>query len=149
MQPLAHHTRLLGLATLVVSMAIGALSYAQNTPAEDVDGAARAFEEGQRAQLHRDYVRAAELFELADRSAPSAAALRAAMRNFDAAGNGEHAATLAGHALERYPADPETRKLAERLLAKLAPTLGQLSVRCPADCALVLDGRATTDAPTT
>ncbi len=147
MQPLAHHTRLLGLATIVVSMTIAGISYAQNSPAEDVDGAARAFEEGQRAQLHRDYARAAELFELADRSAPNAAALRSAMRNFDAAGNPAHAATLAAHAIERYPNDLETRKLAERLLARVTPTLGELSVRCAVDCALVLDGRATSDAP--
>ena len=147
MQPLAHHTRLLGFLTIVVSIAIGGLTYAQNSPAEDVDGAARAFEEGQRAQLHRDYARAAELFELADRSAPNAAALRSAMRNFDAAGNPAHAATLAAHAIERYPNDAETRKLAERLLARVTPTLGELSVRCAMDCALVLDGRATSDAP--
>jgi hypothetical protein len=152
MQPLAHHSRLLCLTLLAALVAASTPAYAQNSPvspapAEDVDGAARAFEEGQRAQLHRDYARAAELFELADRSAPNAAALRSAIRNFDAAGNPAHAATLAARALERYPNDAETRKLAERINARLAPTLGELVVKCASACALVLDGGATSDAP--
>jgi hypothetical protein len=149
MQPLAHQNRLLCVVVLAGLIASGLPAYAQNAPVEDVDGAARAFEEGQRAQLHRDYARAAELFELADRSAPNAAALRSAIRNFEASGNPAHAATLAARAIERYPNDAETRKLAERVVAHLGPTLGELVVRCSLACALVLDGGATSDAPLT
>jgi tungstate transport system substrate-binding protein len=42
-----------------------------------------------------DYARAAELFELADRAAPSPAALRSALRNHQAAGRTARAASLA------------------------------------------------------
>lgn len=66
------HSVVLGMALLGVQPL-----YADAVaPAGDVAGAARAFEEGQRAQLRHDYDQAAELFELADRMAPSAAMIR-------------------------------------------------------------------------
>ena len=148
MQPVASHRRLLlCVAVFAILIASDATARAQKSTAEDVDGAARAFEEGQRAQLHRDYARAADLFELADRSAPNAAALRSAIRNFEAAGNAAHAATLAARAIERYPNDSETRRLAERVIARLVPTVGELVVHCTPACSLVLDGGATTEVP--
>jgi hypothetical protein len=147
MQPVAHHRWLLCVGVFAILIASDATAHAQKAPAEDVDGAARAFEEAQRAQLHRDYARAADLFELADRSAPNAAALRSAIRNFEAAGNAAHAATLAARAIERYPNDAETRRLAEHVTARLAPTVGELVVRCTPACSLVLDGGATPELP--
>src|SRR5260370_26192182 len=128
MQPVASHRRLLCVAVFAILIASDATARAQKSPAEDVDGAARAFEEGQRAQLHRDYARAADLFELADRSAPNAAALRSAIRNFEAAGNAAHAATLAAPAIERYPNDraapPPARPLIPRPGAPGGPPAG-------------------------
>jgi hypothetical protein len=111
----------------------------------DVAAAARAYDEGLRAQLRRDWAQAADLFELADHLAPSAPALRSAIRNHQAAGHAALAVTLAARALERYPDDAETHRLADAVRARLVPTLGQLRLRCAPACALLLDGRAADD----
>jgi hypothetical protein len=129
------------VAALALLWAARALAAA---PDADVTAAARAFEEGQRAQLRSDYAHAAELFELADHTVPSAQALRSAIRNFEAAGNAAHAVNLALRAQERYPADNDTRKLVDSVLARLSPKLGHLIVSCAPDCALAIDGRAAT-----
>jgi hypothetical protein len=121
-------------------------AYAQREGA-DVGAAARAFQRGQHAQLHSDFTRAASLFELADEAAPSAAALRSAIRNWDAAGNPARAATLAQRAVERYPHDVATVRLAADLLTRRTRSLGSLRVHCAPACVLVVDGRSTTPAP--
>jgi hypothetical protein len=108
---------------------------------DDLAIAARAFQRGQRAQLHREFRRAAELFELADDTAPRAAALRSAIRNWDAAGNSAHAATLAMRAIELYPSDAETIRLATAVVARRGPALGSLRGRCKPECLLSVDGR--------
>src|SRR5262249_36877416 len=107
----------------------------------DVAAAARAYEEGMRAQLRRDYAQAASLFELADRSAPSAAALRSAIRNHEAAGNVARALTLAVRADRRYPTAADTHKAADSVLARLAPSCAAVTVRCSPGCAVLVDGR--------
>jgi hypothetical protein len=107
-----------------------------------VQGAARAFSEGQSAQLRGENARAAEFFELADRLAPSPAALRSAIRMRRAAGQHAEAATLALRALERYAADAEVRRVAEEALGE-APRLARLRIACAGDpCGLTIDGRA-------
>jgi hypothetical protein len=132
------------VARLVAALALLWAARALAAPDADVTAAARAFEEGQRAQLRGDYAHAAELFELADHTVPSAQALRSAIRNFEAAGNPAHAVNLALRAQERYPGDNDTRKLADGVLARLAPKLGHVIVSCTPDCALAVDGRAAT-----
>lgn len=113
---------------------------AQGTP--DVASAAAAFQEGQRAQLARDFARAAEMFELADGSAPSAAALRSAVRNHQAANHLARAATLALRMQTRDAGDPQSAALAAETLAALTPRLARISLRCNPSCALVVDGAA-------
>ena len=113
---------------------------AQTTP--DVASAAAAFQEGQRAQLSRDFARAAEMFELADGSAPSAAALRSAVRNHQAANHLARAATLALRMQARDAGDPQSAALAAETLAALTPRLARISLRCNPSCALVIDGAA-------
>jgi hypothetical protein len=110
-------------------------------PAETADLAAarRAFERGQRAQVRGAYLRAAGLFELADDTAPTAAALRSAIRNWDAAGNAARAATLALRALDRYPNDVETARLAGAVVKQRAPGLALLHARCAPACLLAVD----------
>lgn len=110
--------------------------------AQDVHAAAAAFAEGQQAQLRGDYARAAELFEVADQAAPSPEALRSAIRNRRAADQLARAATLSLEALDRYPDDEDTRRLAEETLAEAQARLGALRVTCTPECALALDGRA-------
>jgi hypothetical protein len=115
---------------------------AQDPTPDDVQAAAAAFGEAQRAQLRGDYPQAADMFELADRSAPSPAALRSAIRSRRAAEQSSRAATLAADAILRYPDDAETRALADETLAELAPTLGAVHVTCTPACSLAIDGRA-------
>jgi hypothetical protein len=112
---------------------------------EDLQAAAAAFAEGQRAQLRGDYVQAAEFFELADRSAPNAVALRSAIRSHRAGGHRARAATLSLEALSRYASDAETRAVADEVLAESAPMLARVRVECTPACSLVLDGRALRD----
>ncbi len=108
----------------------------------DVQAAAAAFGEAQRAQLRGDFAQAADLFEIADRAAPSPAALRSAIRNHRAAGQPARAATLSAEAQTRYPGDAETSALATETLTALTPSLGHVSLRCATECTVTLDGRA-------
>lgn len=117
---------------------------AQSPP--DVASAAAAFQEGQRAQLARDFARAAEMFELADGSAPSAAALRSAVRNHQAANHPARAATLALRMQTRDAGDPQSAALAAETLDALTPRLARISLRCNPSCALVVDGAAASSA---
>ena len=73
----------------------------QSSP--DLQAAAEAFQQGQRAQVRGDFAQAAEMFDLANHSAPSAAALRSAIRMHQSAGHHAAAATRAAHALATYP----------------------------------------------
>ncbi len=115
---------------------------AQAARPEAVAAASAAFREGQSAQLAGDYARAAEMFELADDSAPSPAALRSAIRNRRAAGHNARAATLAAEAVARYPDDAETREVADSVLSLLAPSLGHVTLRCAPACTAVIDRHA-------
>jgi hypothetical protein len=107
---------------------------------QEVQVAATAFAEGQQAQLRGDYVRAAELFEIADQSVPSAAALRSAIRMRGVAGHDVRAATLALQALQRYPEDAETQLLAESALQRSGPKLTRIALRCSEPCTATVDG---------
>lgn len=110
--------------------------------ADDVNGAAKAFSQGQQAMLANDPARAAEMFELADELAPSAPALRNAARARLAAGHIATAATLAARLLQRYSNDKESRNVAEAILSQVASKLTQLEITCSEECTLALDGKA-------
>ena len=73
--------RLATCLTLLLVTPLAAAQETPSTPGSDVNAAAAAFQEGQRLQLAREYARAAEFFEIADHAAPSAAALRSAIRS--------------------------------------------------------------------
>lgn len=119
------------------------LAMAASASAQDVAAAAAAFQRAQQAQLRGEHARAAELYELADRAAPSAEALRSAMRMHVEAGNRAHAATLALEAERRYPDDEVTLALAAELIAAANAENGRLAVHCEPACTLVLGGRVT------
>jgi hypothetical protein len=133
---------------VLVSMllAVATVASAQES---DVQAAAAAFGEAQRAQLRGDFAQAADLFEIADRAAPSPAALRSTIRNHRAAGQSARAATLSAEASTRYPDDAETSALATETLTALAPSLGHVSLRCASECTVTLDGRALESIPPT
>jgi hypothetical protein len=126
------------LAILVVAVPLG-LAPARANAQQDVQVAATAFAEGQQAQLRGDFVRAAELFEIADQSVPSAAALRSAIRMRGAASQGMRAATLALQALQRYPEDEETRAVAQGALDRFSPQLTRVTLRCNEPCTATVD----------
>jgi hypothetical protein len=124
----------------VVLWVMPSVAFAQQQPPEDVEAAAQAFAEAQRAQLRGEPSRAAELFEIADQAAPSPAALRSAIRNREAAGQPVRAATLALRAQQRYPDDRETRELANATIERLSPRLVRARALCNVPCSLLVDG---------
>jgi hypothetical protein len=131
--------RCVGVASVV---AWGASASAQTAGSGDVTAAAAAFQQAQQAQLVRDFARAADLFELADRAAPSAAALRSAIRTHQAAGHIARAATLALYAGQRDTSDPLSVQLSRAVRAELSPRLVLVRVRCSIACGIAVDGRA-------
>jgi len=124
------------------SIASGVHAQSDEHREADVQAAARAFEDGQRAQLRGDSADAARLYELADSLAPTPEALRSAIRSQLAAGHTPRAATLALAAQARYPHDLETSELARDVLAQVGAGLARVAVQCDAPCAVLCDGRA-------
>jgi tetratricopeptide (TPR) repeat protein len=107
-----------------------------------VVAAANAFTQAQQAELTGDFERAAELFELADRIAPTPEALRSATRARMSAGQ---LASAAGHAeelLRRYPSDEVARTLAEQALTRARPELTRYVLECAEPCTVLADGLA-------
>lgn len=113
--------------------------------AEDkgVVAAANAYGQAQQAELRGDHDRAAELFELADRIAPTPEALRSATRARVAAGQLALAAGNAEELLARYESDDTSRELAESVLDKARSELTRYTLRCSHPCTIVADGFAT------
>lgn len=136
-------------SSFATSVAIALLAWTTQARADDVNGAAKAFSQAQEAMLAGDAVRAADLFELADELAPSAPALRSAARARLSVGHLAMAATNAAALLRRYPADKESREIAEAILSRLTPQLTQLEVTCAAACTLTIDGKAVVSVPRT
>jgi hypothetical protein len=108
----------------------------------DVSAAARAFSDGQAAQLEGNHERAAQSFELAFNIAPSKEALRSAVRARQLAGQLPRAATLAHLLLTQYPDDAVSTKLAADVLAEAKPRLARVAVTCAPACSLAVGGRA-------
>ncbi|HZJ65498.1 MAG TPA: hypothetical protein VFD36_18440, partial [Kofleriaceae bacterium] len=113
-----------------------------STARADVSTAARAFADGQSAQLEGDYDHAAQSFELAFSNAPSKEALRSAVRARKLAGQLARAATLAEVLLVQYGSDATSAKLAGEIIAEARLKLGRVTVSCSAKCSLAVDGRA-------
>jgi hypothetical protein len=133
-------------------LTLSSVSFAQENPpsAEDIKAAAEEFDLGRRAFKTKDYVEAAEHFEAADQSAPSAAALELAIRSRDRAGQLERAATLAALAERRHSDEQVLKTLAEGVLKRARAELHEAKVTCNTACDLVVDnkivhGHATTE----
>ncbi|TMQ02354.1 MAG: hypothetical protein E6J90_48860 [Deltaproteobacteria bacterium] len=130
---------LIAIFGAILGAILGALAPAAHA---DVSAAARAFADGQSAQLEGDYDHAAQSFELAYANAPSKEALRSAIRARQLAGQLARAATLAELLLVQYPDDPPSTKLAGDVIAEARPKLGRVTVACASKCALAIGGRA-------
>jgi hypothetical protein len=109
----------------------------------DVSSAARAFSEGQAAQLAGKLERAADAFELAYSIQPSKEALRSAARMRLQVGHQARAANHAVLLLTQYGDDPPSAALAQEILQQTESSLCRLAVTCEAPgCSLSTDGRA-------
>jgi hypothetical protein len=108
----------------------------------DVTAAARAFSEGQAAQLAGDFERAAQDYELAYTIVPSKEALRSAVRARLLANQLARAATLAEVLAASYADDPASQKLASEVLADARPKLAKVELVCAASCTVAADGKA-------
>lgn len=134
-----------GAATLV-AVSRPTLAAAQTTPqseepsGEDRQAAAEAYDRGRAAFLARDFDRAAEWFETADRLAPAELALEAAVRANQRAGRTARSATLALQLQQRYPSSASAQELAASVLRQIAPRLGRVAVACNTRCQAELDG---------
>lgn len=112
----------------------------------DISAAATAFSKAQQAELSGDSARAADLYELADRVAPTPEALRAATRARLAAGQLGSAAMNAEELKRRYPDDAASIELATLVLDKAHATLSRVSVQCSTPCGLLVDRLASSTA---
>src|SRR5262245_46420823 len=117
---------------------------AQPTP-EQVQAAAEAFDSGRDAYKAGRYAEAAEQFERADSSAPSATALELAIKARDKAGDLDRAASLALLAVDLYSSEVQNEesglgKIAPPLLERARQELYELDVQCNEPCQLV-DGK--------
>lgn len=132
-------TMSLRTTALVLSAVIAAAAPAARA---DVSAAARAFSDGQTAQLEGDYDHAAQSFELAYSNAPSKEALRSAIRARQLAGQLARAATLAELLLVKYADDAPSTKLAGEVIAEARSKLERITVTCASRCGLAIGGRA-------
>jgi hypothetical protein len=129
---------ILGAAVILVALSSGGVVYAQSaepTPAE-LRAAAEAFDRGREAYKEEKFAEAAEQFERADASAPSATALVLAIKARDKAGDLDRAGTLSALALERYPDDQEVQKIAPEVLGRAGADLFELHITCAEPCEL-------------
>ncbi len=117
--------------TLAVALAASFLASASAPACADEDKcsrtwarAAEQFDAGVGGAFKKkDFEGAATHFEAANAAAPSAMALRQAIRAHVEAGQGARAATLSVIALSRYPSDTGIGKLAKDTIEKFEPIL--------------------------
>ncbi len=109
--------------------------------AADIKRAAEAFDRGREDFRAESYVEAAEHFEAADDSAPSAAALRLAIAARKAAGQMQRALTLAALALATYPDDEDVREEAQAVIDEYGADYGKVIVHCDEPCQLSMDAK--------
>jgi hypothetical protein len=131
-----------GPIALALALTFGAALDASAGPdPAKLRAAADSFEAGAKSYKDGKHEEAAAHFEAADSAVPSSKALRFAIRARSEAGQASRAATLAALALERYPDDAETKKLATETVEKLGPTLHRAEVSCASPCLLAVGPR--------
>ncbi len=123
----------------IASPAAAQASSPEPTPAE-LRAAAEAFDLGRQSYKDGRFAEAAEQFERADASAPSATALELAIRSRDKAGDLDRAGTLSALALMLYPDDGHIAKVAPDVLSRAGASLFELSVTCAEPCEIA-DGQ--------
>lgn len=107
---------------------------------EDIERAAKYFDEGRAAFRAEAYVEAAEAFEKADALAPNAKVLLLAIQSRELGGHAARAATLAALAEQRHPKDPLFADLGD-LLKTAKENLHLLVVTCELPCQIAVGNR--------
>ena len=125
------------IATIVVGIGLAAPD-----ARADVSAAARAFSDGQSAQLEGNFERAAQSFELAYNIAPSKEALRSAIRARQLSSQLPRAATLAQLLLSQFGDDAASNKLASDVIAEARLKLARIAITCSPQCTAAVGGRA-------
>ncbi len=125
----------------LVALAVGAHPGRADAQGNNRTVAAAAYDQGTRAFAARDFNAAAEFFETANRSVPSAQAVIQAIRahrGAEAAAHDARAATLALELLSTYPSDTRVTGYAYRVIDDLSARLARVQVRCQG-CDLSVD----------
>lgn len=135
-------SRLAVAAYVAVALAIFAPSRsarAQEGDARQRQAAAEAYDQGTAAYVARDYQKAAQWFETANRLSPAAPALIQSTRSHYKAGNLPRAATLALQLTSTYASEPTAVEVGQSLLDEATPQLVRVDVECEG-CSLDVDG---------
>lgn len=131
----------LGCALLIPLCLVSLLgqAHAQEGDARQRQAAAEAYDQGTAAYVARDYEKAAQWFETANRLSPAAPALIQSARSHFKAGNLPRAATLALQLTLAYAQEPAALEVGNALLQETAPALLRVDVMCEG-CSLDVDG---------
>ena len=129
-------------AGLLLAAASPVLADEPTPTVQEIRSAAAEYDAGRRAFVEKDYAGAADHFENAFHDAPSAEALRNAIRARKRAGQLARAATLAEVASARYPKDAPTMVVVRETLAESIGKLHRVTLSCSPECGVAADGRA-------
>ncbi len=138
-------------ALFAVSFMAVVPAFAEEPTAEPakIKRAAEEFDLGVASFKAKQFEEAAQHFEAADEAVPGIKSLRLAIRARTEAGNGWRAATLAAQAMDRYPNDADTTKLAKETIDLYASLLHKVKVSCASPCVIAVGSRAVHGAATT
>lgn len=107
---------------------------------EDIEQAAKYFDDGRSAFRNENYVEAAEAFEKADALAPNPKVLLLAIQSRELGGHLARAATLAALAEQRHPKDPLFADIGD-LLKTARDGLHFLTITCESPCQITVGNR--------
>jgi len=130
-------------AVFLVSSFLASTAWAQDDAPSSaaIKKAAAAYDLGRERYREGQYTEAAEHFEAANESAPSASALRLAIFARKEAGELDRALTHAALALELYPNEEKLLEEAEAIITEEAAGFARLNITCDISCELVLNNR--------
>lgn len=128
-----------GISALLAALCPASPSYAQESDARARQAAAEAYDQGTSAYVAKDFEKAAQWFETANRLSPAAPALIQGARSHFKAGNLARAATLALQLTTAYGSEPSALEVGSDLLDEIAPRLLRVDVSCEG-CTLDVDG---------
>lgn len=132
-------TAVLSAVVALVLCTVAGEARAQEGDARQRQAAAEAYDQGTAAYVARDYQKAAQWFETANRLSPAAPALIQSTRSHYKAGNLPRAATLALQLTITYASEPTAVEVGDGLLQEAAPQLLRVDVDCDG-CSLDVDG---------